>query len=240
MKRFRIVISCFGILFFGNSTIMAAAFGQITIITEPSGVEVWLGGRYIGNSPVREKLIPSGKHELKLIDPFQKISVTEEVMVEDGKEVIIEKKIKPKYGTLKVESVPDMAEVYLTVPLGKTPLKSEFIIPGKYQLEIRSTDRLYKVSERQVVVFEGETSELSDTLSKVNKKFELNKKAFVRIGLGVGAVAGFIWAVIENGDNNFYEAEGLPDKAQAAGIRRNIGLIGGAVCVVAFEIVAFF
>lgn len=238
MRLFRLVVIFFPILFI-YSQIWASMDGLLTVITEPTGVEVWLGNRFVGNSPIREKIIAPGKYEVRLIDPIQKITSTEEVLVGAGKTVIVEKKMIPRYGTLQVKSVPENATVYLTVPLGKTPLKNEFVIPGKYHLEIRHPDSLYKNSERQVVVCEGEAVELVDTLS-IKKKKIFDKKAIIRLGLGAGAVAGFIYALVENGNNHRYKNTGRLDKAHTAKVRRNLSIIGGGVCVVAFEIVAFF
>ncbi len=238
MKLFRLVMLFFCILF-DYSQILASKDGLITIITEPTGVEVWLGNRFIGNTPIKEKLIAPGKYEIRLIDPIQKITAIEEVHVDEGRTAVVEKKMIPKYGNLMVKSIPENATVYLTVPLGKTPLYNEFVIPGKYHLEIRHPDSLYKNSERQVIVSEGETVELIDTLIMKKRKI-FDKKALVRIGLGAGAAAAFICAILENGHNHRYKGSGRLDEAHTARVRRNLGIIGGGVCVVAFEILAFF
>ncbi len=238
MKLFRLVMAFLFILF-NHSQILASKDGLITVITEPTGVEVWLGNSFIGNSPIREKIIAPGKYQIRLVDPIQKITATEEVLVDAGRTVVVEKKIIPRYGNLQVKSVPENANVFLTVPLGKTPLNSEFVIPGKYLVEIRHPDSLYKHSERQVVVCEGETVELFDTLS-IDKKNIFDKKALIRIGLGTAAVAGFVCAIVDNGNNHRYKNRGRFDKAHTAKVRRNVGIVGGGLCVVAFEIVAFF
>ncbi len=238
MKLFRLVLLFFCILFI-HSQLWAARDGLITVITEPAGVEVWMENHFIGNTPIKEKIVAPGKYEIRLIDPIQRITVTEEVFVASGKTAVLEKKMIPRFGSLQVKSIPENANVYLTVPLGKTPLNSEFIIPGKYHLEIRHPDSLYKVSEKQVVVNEGEMVELIDTLIMKKKKI-FDKKALIRLGLGAGAAAAFICAIVENGNNHHYKSSGLLDKAHTARIQRNIGIIGGAVCVVTFEIVAFF
>ncbi len=238
MKLFRLVMLFFSILFI-NSQLWASRDGQITVITEPVGVEVWLGNHFIGNSPVREKIVAPGKYEIRLIAPIQKITATEEVLVFSGKTAVVEKKMIPRFGSLQVNSIPENATVYLTVPLGKTPLKSEFVVPGKYQVEIRHPESLYKNSEKQVVVNEGETAVLIDTLIMEKKKI-FDKKALVRLGLGAGSVAAFICGIVENGNNNRYKSSGRLNEARTARVRRNLGIVGGGVCVVAFEIVAFF
>lgn len=239
--RFQIVTIFVYILVFYCPEIYSAQDGYLTIITEPSGVEVWLGNSYIGNSPVYNKMIVSGVYEIKMIDPIQKISLTEQVIIDSGKTVIIEKKIVPKYGTLKICSKPEKADVYLTVPLGKTPLKTEFVVPGKYLVQIRHSQKRYKPLEKQVIINEGESIELFDTLSEHGYKNNLTgKKMILNIGLGAGAIAGFIWAMVENGNSHLFEQQGRMDKSKSAGTRRNIGIAGGLICVTLFEVIAFF
>lgn len=221
--------------------IFAAEEGFLTVITEPSGVEVWLGSNYIGNSPINDKKVPAGQYEIRLVDPIQRISVAEHVIVITNRTVIVEKKLTPKYGALNVNSIPEGAEAYLTVPLGKTPLNSDFIVPGKYLVEIRHPDKAYKPSLENVVINEGTSVSLMDTLDlDESLKKGLNAKAALRLGLGAGALAGFIWAIVENGNYHVFKSDARMDKAKSARIRRTVGIVTGSICVVGFEVVAFF
>ena len=217
--------------------------GRLTVTTDPQGVEVWLGENFIGNSPVTERLIEPGRHTVKLIDPIHRTSHQEQVLIIDGQTVTVDKKMTRRYGALNIFTYPSNAEVYLTVPLGRSPLTNEFIIPGQYLLEIRHPEKNYKELQKSVVVRQGSVVQIRDTLQSAAPDFRerfLNVKTLTRIGLGAGASAGLIWAVIENGSNQIYLNQLDKNKAKRARIHRNIGVIGGLLCVVGFQVVAFF
>ncbi len=221
--------------FFCN--VFALDEGKVTVTTDPEGVEVWLGDNYIGNSPVIEKKVPTGKYIIKLVDPVQRTSQIEQILVTPNNTVTIEKKMKPRFGTLKVNSVPEDADVYITMPLGKTPLLNEFINPGKYEIEIQHPNKRYHSLVKSVVVSEGSANLVSDTLVKDKL---LNNKALLRLALGAGALGSFIWGAVENGKQHSFKAEHKDSDAKTAGVLRTIGLSAGALCVVGFEVVAFF
>lgn len=241
MNRILLVVLLFSIVCISTKA-MAGEEGFLNVSTDPPGVEVWLGNNFIGNTPIISKKIETGSYEVKLIDPIQKVSLVEQVVISKGTTVVLEKKIVPKYGTLKINTVPQNANAYLTVPLGSTPLNSDFIVPGKYAIEIRHPDKLYKPISKNVIISEGGAVELLDTLEReiMGTKKTSPKKALLRVGLGAGAIAGFIWAVVENGQNHTFEHEGWLDKAKSAATRRTLGVVAGSLCVVGFEIVAFF
>ena len=211
--------------------------GKLTVTTDPEGVEVWLGENYIGNSPVIEKKVPTGRYTVKLVDPVQRISQVEQVLITINNTVVIEKKLKPKFGILKVTSVPEESDVFITMPLGKTPLVNEFINPGKYIIEIRHPDKQYHSVLKNVVVSEGLANIVTDTLYKDKI---LNNNALLRLGLGAGALAGFVWAAFESGNRQKFKAQKRDNDAGTAGTHLALGVVAGSLCVIGFEIVAFF
>lgn len=233
------------VLFMMVSVASGVEEGRLTVTTDPDGIEIWLGDNFIGNSPVTDKKVPVGRYMLKLIDPVQRISQEEQVMITSSTPVIIEKKMKPKFGTIKVTSIPEDADVYFMMPLGKTPLTNEFINPGKYVMEVRPANKKFHPSISDIVVTAGSTRLVADTL--VREKI-LSNKAVLRLALGAGAVAGFVWAIIEQGEYQKFTDRHSTDpadrnavsKSQSAGLYRNLGIIGGSLCVIGFEIVAFF
>jgi hypothetical protein len=229
-------------IFFFSGCLLADQEGFLTVNTEPSGVEVWLDNNFIGNSPVNDRKMPAGNYEVKLIDPIQKISLVEQVYIGANSTVVVEKTLVSKYGALKVNSVPENADVYLSIPLGKTPLSNEFIVPGKFLVEVRHPDKKYLLSSKNIVVNAGEPVTLIDTLVKENaaKKALVDKKGLLRIGLGAGALASFIWAFAESDKQHDFKTKNEADNEKAAGIRKGFGIAAGTFCIVSFEIVAFF
>lgn len=240
LKRFALMfLGVCGIL----TSIMAAEEGMLTVTTDPDGVEIWLGDNYIGNSPIIAKKVPVGRYTVKLIDPVMRISQTEQVMITANATVVIEKKLKPKFGTLRINSVPEDAEVYMTMPLGKTPLVNEFINPGKYILEIRHPNKLYKSSSENVTVTEGAVKNVLDTLEmiQVDKPKPNHKKVFARLALGGLAAAGFTFAIIKERDKQIHLWDGNSgSEAGRARTQEVLGITVGALSIVGFEIIAFF
>jgi len=240
LKRFAVMI--LGVCALFISTVVADE-GMLTVTTDPEGVEVWLGDNYIGNSPITAKKVPVGRYTIKLIDPVMRISQTEQVLITENATVVIEKKLKPKFGTLRINSVPEDAEVYMTMPLGKTPLVNEFINPGKYILEIRHPNKLYKPSSESVTVTEGVVNTVFDSLEMIQapvKKVN-HKKVIARLALGGLAAAGFTFAIIKERDKQIHLSDG--DSGSDAGRARTqevLGITVGALSIIGFEIIAFF
>lgn len=209
----------------------ADADGSITVKTDPDGIEVWLDDKYIGDSPILDKKLKAGKYSLKLVDPVQHSSTVEDVFIQAGEQTVVEKTIKSRYGSLKVNSDPEGADVYVLTSLGKTPVTNDFIIPGKYRLEIKHQNKSYDKAVEDIVVPKGESVMVNKTLQKKNA---LDNKALLRLALGAGAIGGLVWTMAESFDPNFKEASNGSRNGQI------IGVVAGCLCVIGFEIVAFF
>jgi hypothetical protein len=208
----------------------ADADGILTVKTDPEGIKIWLDDKYIGDSPLLDKKLKSGRYSLKLVDPVQQTSSVEEVFIQAGETTVIEKTVKSNYGSLKVTTDPDGAEVSILTTLGKTPLSNDFMIPGKYRLEIKHPSKGYEKYVSDIVIPRGEVVTVNKAL---DKKTVMDCKAVARLGLGAGALGGFIMAVVERGDHNFGGTNGSVSGQW-------IGIIAGSLCVIGFEIVGFF
>jgi hypothetical protein len=226
--------------------IYAQAEGTLDVRTDPEGIEVWLDDKYIGDAPVLDKKLKAGRYTLKLVDPVQHASTVEEIFVQAGEKTVIEKTIKSKFGSLRVDSDPTGADVSIATPLGKTPVANDFMNPGKYRVELRYPGRRYETAVQEVVIPRGETVNISKTLVR---KSPLDMKAFVRLALGAGAIGCMVWSVHEEGVNkeNLVKSQNpgsdrraCLDARNAAIAWRDVGIVVGCLCVVGFEIVAFF
>ena len=228
--------------------VVGAGDGELTVLTDPEGVEVWVDDNYVGDTPLIGKKLSQGKYTVKLIDALRRTSVSEEVYISEDETTTIEKSLQTKFGSLIVNSRPEGANVYLMTPLGTSPLKNEFMNPGRYRLEFRHPSRLYKTATEDIEITGGETVTLSPTLEKDNP---FDRKALIRLGLGVGTAAGFVWAIVEQGKHKELEeritgnqgtqdVKEWEDHSQRAAIKRTLGIVVGAVCLTGLEIVAFF
>lgn len=215
---------------FSFAGVFAEADGILTVKTDPEGIKVWLDDKYIGDSPIIDKKLKPGRYSLKLVDPVQQTSSIEDVFIQANETTVIEKTVKSNYGSLKVTTDPDGADVFILTGLGKTPLSNDFMIPGKYRLEIKYPGSLYEKATSDIVVPRGEVVNVTKALEK---KSALNGKAVARLCLGAGAIAGFALALAERDDHNYGGTNGsLTGHA--------LGITAGILCVVGFEIVAFF
>jgi hypothetical protein len=221
------------------ATFAAGAEGTLTVKTDPDGIEVWLDDKYIGDSPVMEKKLKAGRYSLKLVDPVQKSSTVEDVFIQPDQATVVEKKIEGKFGSLKVVTEPEGADVSVLTTLGKTPLSNDFMNPGKYRIEIKHPGRSYVPVVQDVVIPKGQTVTVTKTLDKTNP---LDQKALIRLGLGAVGVGGFVWAIVAQGDHKHFEALGGDyDKAsKSAALQRTLGIVVGSVCIVGLEVVTFF
>jgi hypothetical protein len=244
MRTMMTALALAGLISGFRTPLFAGDEGSVTVKTDPEGIEVWIDGKYLGDSPIAGKMLKAGRYTIKLVDPIQHTSLSEEVLVQSGKDVILEKTMKGKFGGLKVDSDPEGAQVSLLTSLGKTPLSNDFMNPGKYRIEIRHPRKRYAVVSEDIVIPRGETVTLNKTLEKTSP---FNMKALVRLGLGAGAVASFVWAIVEQGNykdakarDDFTNDPKADDDAHSAAVQRVFGIVLGSACVVGFEIVAFF
>lgn len=229
-------------------SIHGAEDGILNVKTTPEGIEVWLDDKYIGDSPIIEKKLKPGRYSLKLIDPIQHSSTSEEIFIQPGEITIVEKTIVGKYGSVKIATDPEGAEVTISTKLGKTPLSNDFMNPGKYRLKIKHPSKFYEPVVEDITVPRGKPVNISRELERKNP---FDMKALVRLGLGAGAAVGFVWAIVEQGNyrenltkadmpTNAAERDALEAKANTAATKRTVGIVVGALCIVGFEIVAFF
>ncbi len=232
-----LLTGCFFSLSFGD--------GFLTVRTDPDGIEVWLDDNFVGDSPVIDKKLKSGRYSLKLVDPVQHSSTIEEIFIQDNENTVIEKTIKSKFGSLKVTSVPEGAQVSIATELGPTPVSNDFMNPGKYRLEIRHPDKKYRATVEELVIPRGETVSLSKTLEQ-EKTWD--DKDTWRIVLGLGTVGGFVFGMIEYGQYKKFQQRAndplrFPDAEQqktAPLVFTVLGTAVGSLCLIGLEIVAFF
>ncbi|MBN1757115.1 MAG: PEGA domain-containing protein [Chitinispirillaceae bacterium] len=229
-----------GVLFFS-----AYADGFLTVRTDPDGIEVWLDDNFVGDSPIIDKKLKSGRYSLKLVDPVQHSSTVEEIFIQDNENTVIEKTIKSKFGSLKVTSVPEGAQVSIATELGPSPVSNDFMNPGKYRVEIRHPDKKYHPAVEEVVIPRGETVSLSKTLEK-EKSWD--KKDTWRILLGLGTAGGYALGIVEYGQFKKLQQQAKPPLMDQDAEQRKtgklvwsiLGTVAGSLCLVGLEIVAFF
>ena len=233
-------------LFIAGLCIPIFAEGTLTVKTDPEGIEVWLGDKFIGQSPVIEKKIRAGRYTLKLVDPAQHSSVSEELLIQDGMPTVVERTISSKFGSLKVTSDPQGVDVYIATELGKTPLSNDFMNPGKYRIELRAPNSSYQTAVSEITIPKGETVSIDQ---KMQKQPFFTTKNIVSLALLSGAAGGVAWGLIEQGHCRMYQERLKANPGASASLQKNIdgaslgrtfGVIIGSACLVGLEIVVLF
>jgi hypothetical protein len=235
-KMLPMCLSLFFVLNGGTFTVTFAD-GILTVKTDPDGVEVWLNNNFLGQSPVMAKKIKAGKYTLKLVDPTQHSSITEDLLVQDNDTAVIERTISSKFGSLRVGTEPEGADVYIASELGKTPLSNDFMNPGNYRIEIRPQSPRFHAKVSEVTIAKGESVSLNETLEK---DAFFTKKTVISFALLAGTAGGFVWGLVEQGNYRMYTERGSSSSANGAAVQRTFGIIIGSACAVGLEIVTFF
>jgi len=150
------------------------------------------------------------------------------------------------YARLRVESDPPGADVVIVAELGKTPLVNEFIVPGMYKIELRRNGGYLPATE--------ELTLRADQQAVVSKKLEkpklLTKRRQIQLAIGAGAIAGFAYAVYEQGEHKtfrqkYYFAENeeesttYSDASKDAALKRTLSLIGAGILSIALHVTIF-
>jgi hypothetical protein len=139
-------------------------FGYWQVTSSPSDAEVFLNGKYIGNTPLERAEISSGTHELKIRKTLYH-EHTETIIIEDGDEKSFPVNLDPAYGELRITSDPSGAEVFIEGRnVGKTPYVNLRQPSGSYNVRLSSD--LYSDAHDQVLVSDGQKTEKFIPLSK--------------------------------------------------------------------------
>ncbi len=110
--------------------------GEISVVSIPREVEVYLDGIQKGITPVTLKNIETGVYRLTLKkDGYDYWNKDIEISSESSAEIIAN--LSPLYGSFGITSIPPSAEVYLDgVKQGVTPLKIDLVKKGVRKIEV--------------------------------------------------------------------------------------------------------
>jgi hypothetical protein len=161
---------------------------------------------------------------------------------------------EPQYARLRVESDPPGAEAVIVADLGKTPLVNEFIVPGMYRIELRHGGGYLPFAE-ELTLRGGQQAIVSQRLKKPQL---FTKRRQIQLALGAGAVAGFAYAVQEQGTFMSYRERSALSNSSSNGndehaakvieyseisndaaMKRTIGLIAAGILTVALHVTIF-
>ena len=111
--------------------------GKLTVRSSPAGAKLFIGGDFVGETPVLEASLPAGVHELELRDPRhlplrQSVEVTGRAVLQE-----LELSLLPAWASVSIASKPDGAEILVDgEPAGASPQQLE-LLQGERQLMLR-------------------------------------------------------------------------------------------------------
>jgi len=136
--------------------------GYLDVKSLPTGAAVYVGDRYIGDTPVGRVELKPGEYTVRLTRPKFKEVVLPARIESDGT-TSLSLNLSPLSGYLSVISSPDGVEVRLDGQvLGVTPLIGKELSTGNYKLLLVKAD--YRSAEASVSVDSSETATVDLTL----------------------------------------------------------------------------
>lgn len=126
--------------------------GILFVETLPPRAELVINGTPCGKAPYQGTLEPGLYQIVASSKPYYHDSAKDVVLTAEGARVKLP--LSPAFGSLKIESVPEGADVYLEkIPVGKTPYSISRLTSGEYEVAV-SKD-LYKSEQITVTVSDG-------------------------------------------------------------------------------------
>jgi len=137
----------------GSSTKVEATTGILLVRSEPTGATVYVDGIEKGTTLFQNADIGAGEHEIRvqknMYHPYTEILNIQPDMISE-----IEAILKPNFGKLSINSLPNDAVVMINRQIkGKTPYSIDKIESGSYNIQI-SKD-LYHTHEENFIITDG-------------------------------------------------------------------------------------
>ncbi|RLF79384.1 hypothetical protein DRN44_08975, partial [Thermococci archaeon] len=139
---------------------LEALFGFLNVYSNVQGASVYIDGKKIGETPLKEYKISTGSHRIEVRPDNQDYNpYSETVVIEPTKTHTINARLTLKEATLSVGSTPTGADVYVNNQYsGTTPLTLK-LTPGTYTVKITKDD--YEPYVETVTLNPGESKSIN-------------------------------------------------------------------------------
>lgn len=148
----------------GSSQPTTPAEATLAIDSDPRGADVYLDGRLQGTTPLRATSQP-GRRTLRIErDGYRTFETTLRLSPGESRRVSADLERVPTTGTLRFESSPDGADVFVNGRFqGTTPIAAQDVQPGTYDVTFERSG--YTPERRSVTVDRGQSQTVSVRLS---------------------------------------------------------------------------
>lgn len=133
---------------------LATIYGDLKVESQPSGATVLIDGKKVGETPYQIAEIKKGKHNIEIrkddFDGWKK-----ELAIVPAKLNTVSAKLLESYGSIKVLSEPEDAEIFVAgKKVGEAPVSLERVPKGKIKVDARKD--CFESSTQTVIVIGGE------------------------------------------------------------------------------------
>ncbi|WP_456365879.1 PEGA domain-containing protein [Thermococcus sp.] len=177
------------------NVVLVPATGKLTVNSNPSGAEVYIDGKKVGTTPLRNYTIPEGIHEVAV----RKAGYAERayaISIKYGELKVLNVTLSPEMGKLTVKSNPSGAEVYVDGrKVGTTPLENYTVTAGTHEITLIKDG--YQNFTKTVTVNPGEEASITAVLTPAKPSAQATAssgipKTYILAGLLVLTVVGGI------------------------------------------------
>jgi hypothetical protein len=129
----------------------------LIISSDREDAEIYIDDEYVGDKEVSKTLNIGTTHTWRMECKYYHTE-SGSVEITEGDPIVVEKKMRPAYGYIEVESMPENgALVYIdNERVGKTPFKTDKLESGEYVVKV--VKEMYKQAEQKFTVVDGQTT----------------------------------------------------------------------------------
>lgn len=144
---------------------LTPAFGYLNLTTTPPGASITINDKLVGNSPLLNYKLMSGKYLLTLKADFYK-TTQEEMIIADGQTLTKVIDLPPDFGSISIQAAPNGSKVLIDgKAAGVSPLFIKQVAVGSHKVRIEKGDHYYPF-ETTLFVGLGETQVVQTSLKE--------------------------------------------------------------------------
>ena len=199
----------------------------LIISSDREDAEIYIDDEYVGDKEVSKTLNIGTTHTWRMECKYYHTE-SGSVEITEGDPIVVEKKMRPAYGYIEVESAPENgALVYIdNERVGKTPFKTDKLESGEYVVKV--VKEMYKQAEQKFTVVDGQTTKAVLNMEPNFVKVTINTDVEADIYINNELKAKGSWTGRLAEGSHYVEAR----KAQHETTSKNINVVLGEDMVI--------
>ena len=199
----------------------------LIISSDREDAEIYIDDEYVGDKEVSKTLNIGTTHTWRMECKYYHTE-SGSVEITEGDPIVVEKKMRPAYGYIEVESTPENgALVYIdNERVGKTPFKTDKLESGEYVIKV--VKEMYKQAEQKFTVVDGQTTKAVLNMEPNFVKVTINTDSEADIYINNELKAKGSWTGRLTEGSHYVEAR----KAQHETTSKNINVVLGEDMVI--------